>query len=382
MVVSSRISAQCIEAVSNPSKSPTPPPTTKPDKARRGLTRKCIHNSPEMLSSMNELTTARGEGRKRLGRIPAEDAHCQTINSEMGNTQGKACFARTLGRSWVVVVDFFCPWFMVPRSALGSRRRSLQGRIAHINVLGDQLEVVEGVRDSLLLRKHRIADWRHTVAAPRQCQLKRRLIQTDLRLQCCGCLLRIRFRPLIHGGHFLQDYRNHICPLRGIGSGSKKKLVIADYTVAIGENASAGLPLSGRKKRLPDRPGVHAAALEGRSRIRRCEEDRVYIVVVDSCPLQQLDQQKMNVRAFVERNFLALEFRHRLDGRILGNQNGLSGGSSRVIFDVKQSRCVRGGGGGPPPPRRTEVDAAHVQTFEQLRTRRKFGPFDFNMHRR
>src|ERR1700691_3820793 len=99
MVVSSRISAQCREAVSNPSNSPTPPPTTKPDKARRVETRTCIHNSPEMLSATNELTTARGEGRKRLGRIPAEDAHCQTINSEMGTTHGNACFARVLGHS-------------------------------------------------------------------------------------------------------------------------------------------------------------------------------------------------------------------------------------------------------------------------------------------
>src|ERR1700689_1634969 len=98
MVVSSRISAQCIEAVSNPSKSPTPPPTTKPDKARRVLTRTCIHNSPEMLSSMNELTTARGEGRKRLGRIPAEDDHCQTIKSKMGTTHDNACFPRVPGR--------------------------------------------------------------------------------------------------------------------------------------------------------------------------------------------------------------------------------------------------------------------------------------------
>src|ERR1700731_4609251 len=97
MVVSSRISAQCIEAVSNPSKNPTPPPTTKPDRARKVLTLTCIHNSPEALSSTNELTTARGEGRKRPGRIPAEDAHCQTINSEMGTIQGDACFARTRG---------------------------------------------------------------------------------------------------------------------------------------------------------------------------------------------------------------------------------------------------------------------------------------------
>jgi hypothetical protein len=50
---------------------------------------------------MNELTTARGAGRKRLGKIPTEDAHCQTINSKMGTTQGNACFARTLGLYWI-----------------------------------------------------------------------------------------------------------------------------------------------------------------------------------------------------------------------------------------------------------------------------------------
>src|ERR1700678_2313402 len=97
MVVSSNISAQRNEAVSNPSSSPTPPPTTKPDKARRVLTRTCIHNSPEALSSMNEVTTARGEGRNRLGKTPAEDAHCQEISSKTGTTQGSACLAKTLG---------------------------------------------------------------------------------------------------------------------------------------------------------------------------------------------------------------------------------------------------------------------------------------------
>src|ERR1700683_988718 len=192
MVVSSRISAQCIEAVSNPSNSPTPPPMTKPDKARRVLTRTCIHNSPEALSSMNELTTARGEGRKRLGRIPAEDDHCQTIKSKMGTTQGNDRFTRMLGRSDLFVADFFCPWFMIPRSALGlgscrrSRRRSRQRRVAHIDVLGDQLEIEESVRNSLLFRQHGIAHWRYSEAVSRQGQFQRASIQTHLRFQSDG----------------------------------------------------------------------------------------------------------------------------------------------------------------------------------------------------
>jgi hypothetical protein len=158
--------------------------------------------------------------------------------------------------------------------------------------------------------------------------------------------------------------------------------MIADYTIAISENASTGLSLSRGKKRLPDRPGVHAATLKGRSRIRRRQKDGVYIVVVDSCLLQQLDQQEVNVGAFVERHFLALEFGHGLDGRILGNENGLSSGSRRLISYVNQIRSGCLGEDGWGFAHRTEVDAAHVQTFEQLRTRGKFGPFDFNVQRR
>jgi hypothetical protein len=68
---------------------------------------------------MNELTTARGEGRKRLGRIPAEDAHCQTINSKVGTTHGNARFARILSRGWFFLAGLSSLWFMIPRSALG-----------------------------------------------------------------------------------------------------------------------------------------------------------------------------------------------------------------------------------------------------------------------
>jgi hypothetical protein len=101
---------------------------------------------------------------------------------------------------------------MIARSAfgLGSGRRSLQRRIADINVLGNQLEVVEGVGDSLLLGQHGIVDGRHTVAATRQCQLKRRLIQTDLRLQAAAASFVIRLSPIDRRRHFLQDDRNHI----------------------------------------------------------------------------------------------------------------------------------------------------------------------------
>src|SRR5580658_233860 len=110
--------------------------------------------------------------------------------------------------------------------------------------------------------------------------------------------------------------------------------MIADYTVAIGENASIGLPLSRREKRLPDCPGVHAATFEGGSRIRRSEEYCINVLVLHSRLFEQLHQQEVNVGAFVERHLLALELGHCLDGRILGNENGLSSGSRRLISYV------------------------------------------------
>jgi hypothetical protein len=71
---------------------------------------------------MNELTTARGDGRKRLGRIPAEDAHCQTINSKMGTTHGKARFAKILGRSWFLARIFLMLVHGFDRSSFAAQR--------------------------------------------------------------------------------------------------------------------------------------------------------------------------------------------------------------------------------------------------------------------
>src|ERR1700728_1696097 len=208
----------------------------------------------------------------------------------------------------------------------------------HINVLGNQLEVEEGVRDSLLLGENSIGNWRNTVAAPRQCQLKSRLIQTDLRLQSGGGVFQIALGAPIHYSQFLQDCGDHIRPLGGIAPGGEKELVSADHTVPIGENASAALPLSRSQKRLPDRPCVDTPALKSCPRIGWRQEDGVYIVVVDSGLLQQLDQQKVNVGAFVERHFLALQFGHYLDRGIFGNENGFTRGSRRLVADVNEIR--------------------------------------------
>ncbi|MNP18373.1 hypothetical protein D3C76_1108560 [compost metagenome] len=82
----------------------------------------------------------------------------------------------------------------------------------------------------------------------------------------------------------------------------------------------------------------------------------------------------MHVGALVQRDLLALELGDRRNRRILLHQDRLAGRRRRFVGHVEQV-----GAGGLGEDRRglagdTEVDAADVQSFEQLRAAGEFGP--------
>ncbi|MNJ57220.1 hypothetical protein D3C77_528030 [compost metagenome] len=82
----------------------------------------------------------------------------------------------------------------------------------------------------------------------------------------------------------------------------------------------------------------------------------------------------MNVGAFVQRDFLALELLDRLDCRALGHQDGFAVRRWRFVGDIQQV-----GASGLGEHRRRlaghpEVDRADVQAFEQLRATGEFSP--------
>jgi len=64
--------------------------------------------------------------------------------------------------------------------------------------------------------------------------------------------------------------------------------------------------------RAPDHPGVDGALLEGFASVGRRQIDDLDIGVFQACLLERANEQVMHVRAFVQRDLLALQIGDRL----------------------------------------------------------------------
>ena len=153
----------------------------------------------------------------------------------------------------------------------------------------------------------------------------------------------------------------------GEGLGRQIELMVGDDALAIGERARAGRRLGRSLERIPDRPGIDRALLEGGAGIGRREERRLDVGIVDAGLLQRLHQQVMDVRALVERDLLALEIGDGLDRAVLGHEDRLARGRGRLMRDIDERRA-----GGLREDRRrfagiAEIDGADIDRFEQLR---------------
>ncbi len=136
------------------------------------------------------------------------------------------------------------------------------------------------------------------------------------------------------------------------------------------------------EERVPEHPGIDRPALEGGTRIRRRQVDRLDLAVRDAGLLQLAHQQVMHVRALVQRHALAAQFRHRTYRRALGHDDGLGHRRRRLIADVDQLRPR-----GLRKDRRrladgAEIDGTDVQPLKQLRPGGELGPFDGDALRR
>jgi ABC-type glutathione transport system ATPase component len=76
------------EPFNKPRKSPKPPPTNRPSKARPALTCTCFHSSPLSSRCQKALTTAVGAGKIRLSKSPVLEAICQSTIKPIGKSQG------------------------------------------------------------------------------------------------------------------------------------------------------------------------------------------------------------------------------------------------------------------------------------------------------
>ncbi|MNI51214.1 hypothetical protein D3C73_1059250 [compost metagenome] len=150
--------------------------------------------------------------------------------------------------------------------------------------------------------------------------------------------------------------------------------MVVDDALAIAQGVRLQLLFGGRLVRVPDDPGIDAATLERGAGIGRRQVDGLYVAVLEAGLFQGADQQVVNVRTFVERNFLAFEFLHRLDRRTLRYKDRFTVRRRRFVGHIEQI-----GTGGLSEYRRrftsyAKVDGADIQAFEQLRATWEFGP--------
>ncbi|MCY1291449.1 hypothetical protein D9M70_406360 [compost metagenome] len=150
--------------------------------------------------------------------------------------------------------------------------------------------------------------------------------------------------------------------------------MVVDQPLAVDQGPGRQLLLGGGLVRVPDHPGVDAAAFEGGAGVGRRQVDGLDVAVFQAGVLQCAHQQVVHVGALVQRDLPALELGDGFDRRILRHQDRLAGRRRRLVGDVEQV-----GAGGLGEHRRglagdAEVDAADIQPFEQLRAAGEFGP--------
>ena len=220
----------------------------------------------------------------------------------------------------------------------------------------------------------RVAERLDAIAHPLQSHLQDRGRDAHARPEQIRDLGRIGRRPRVDGLQIGQDRFDD----RRLGRGKRLRrqieLMVADQTDAVRERARPGGGLGRGKERIPDRPGIDGATLEGGARIGRRQEHGFDRAVRHPRGSQRPDQQVMDVGALVQRDLLALQVGHADERRVLRHQDRLTPRCRRLVGDVEQ----RGAGGLGEDRRRlargAEIDCADVERFEQLRSARKLGP--------
>lgn len=150
--------------------------------------------------------------------------------------------------------------------------------------------------------------------------------------------------------------------------------MIGDEPFAIDERAGPGRRFGGRLERIPDHPGIDRALLEGGARIGGRQELGLDVLIGDLSLFERLDQKIMDIRALVQGDLLALEIADRLDRAVLRHQDRLTARRRRLMRHIDEGRA-----GGLREDRRrlagrAEIDGAHIQPLEELRSRRELGP--------
>ena len=154
------------------------------------------------------------------------------------------------------------------------------------------------------------------------------------------------------------------------------EFVVVHHAAAVCQLAGTGCRFRGRQERLPDHPGIDGLLLECSARVGRRQERHFYVGVGKPGVLQRLDEQIVNVRAFVQRDFLALQVGDGLERAVLGDQDRFGFRRRRFVADIdeRRSRGLREDRGRFTGS--AEIDGPDIECLEELRPRRELGPLN------
>uniref|UniRef100_A0A7S3XRX8 Uncharacterized protein n=1 Tax=Heterosigma akashiwo TaxID=2829 RepID=A0A7S3XRX8_HETAK len=158
------------------------------------------------------------------------------------------------------------------------------------------------------------------------------------------------------------------------GRGGEVEGVVARQPAAGGQRAQLATDLGGGEVGVPDGPGVHRAAFDGRTRFGWGEVDGLDVGPCQAGAAQGLHGQEVGAAALLQRDAFAFQGRQGFQRRIGLDQHRRAVGLGRLGAHIDH---VLAGGLGEHRRRiagGTEVHAAQSQGLEQLRAGGEFGP--------
>ena len=187
--------------------------------------------------------------------------------------------------------------------------------------------------------------------------------------------------PQRHLGQFLVRRRDDLgIGPRVVAVAEKERILFGDAPRG-GKDTHAGAGFGDREVRIPDRPGVERAAVEGSPRIGRRELHRRDVAPLEPRLLDGGDGEIVGARGAGEAHPLALEIGQGLERRARRQQDGGAGPRSLDRGHIQELGSRGLGEDGRHVAGGAVVDAADIEGFEQGRTERELDPLHLDAQR-
>ncbi|CAM2143891.1 conserved hypothetical protein [Paraburkholderia tropica] len=263
-----------------------------------------------------------------------------------------------------------------------SRSGGLPACVGDHELARDELEFGERVRDLLLVGERGGIDGAHAVTGALERHFERGRVEADQRRQLRGDRRNVVAREIIHGDEFVDQRPHDLRLCIGELAGREVILHVVDEMLAVGDRARIGLTLDRGEIRVPDHPGIDAAARERGARIGGREINGLNILVLEIRFLERFHEQIVHVRAFIQGHALAAQIGDRANRRILRDHDGFALRRGRLAGDIDEIHAASLRENRRRLANRADIDRARIEAFEQLRTAGELQPLHRKTERR